>query len=207
MLGRGARAVNVGIFVAAALLLDLLLWCFVLAGWEQVTVPADFRSTHQAGFVFPWSHGLAAACGWSLIAAALVAWWRRPASPLRLRAGLLIAAAVMSHWLLDALVHVPGLPLAGAGSMKLGLGLWRHMSVALALESLLVMAGLWLYLRGSGWARWRAIVLGALCAVLLLFTIAGMTVAPPPPSVTAMAASSLVTLLVVCGLVLWVSNP
>ena len=207
LLGRGARAVNVGAFVVAALLLDLLLWCFVLAGWERVTVPADFRSTHQASFVFPWSHGLAAACGWSLIAAALVAWSQGPASALRLRAALLIAAAVLSHWLLDALVHVPELPLAGAGSMKLGLGLWRHMPAALALESLLVVAGLWLYLQGSGWVRWRAIVLVALCAVLLLFTIAGMTVAPPPPSVTAMAASSLVTLVVSCGLVLWVANP
>jgi hypothetical protein len=34
-------------------------------------------------------------------------------------------------------------------------------------------------------------------------TIAGMTVAPAPPSPQAMAASSLVTLLVVCALAGW----
>jgi hypothetical protein len=207
LLGRGARTVNAGAFVVAALLLDLLLWCFVLAGWEHVTVPSDFRSTHQASFVFPWSHGLVAACAWSLLAAALAAAWLRARPMARLRVAALIAAAVLSHWLLDALVHVPELPLSGAGSLKLGLGLWRNLPVALALESLLVVAGLWLYLRGSGWAPRRAVVLGALCAALLLLTIAGMTIAPPPPSVTAMAASSLATLVAACGLVFRVARP
>ena len=37
-IGRAERAVNVGVFVAAALLLDFLLWLFVLLGWESVAV-------------------------------------------------------------------------------------------------------------------------------------------------------------------------
>jgi hypothetical protein len=206
LLGRGARDVNPGAFIVAALLLDVLLWCFVLAGLESAAVPADFRSTHQASFVFPWSHGLLAACAWSLLVAVLAAVLLRPGATARFRIAALIAAAVFSHWLLDALVHVPELPLAASGSAKFGLGLWRHMPAALILESILVVAGLWLYLRGSDWTRARALALGLLCAVLLFFTIAGMTVAPPPPSVTAMAASSLFTLLVVCGLALWLGR-
>ena len=206
MLGRGAREVNAGAFIVAALLLDLLLWCFVLGGLESATLPADFRSTHQARFVFPWSHGLLAACAWSLLAAVLAARLLRPGARARNRIAALIAAAVFSHWLLDALVHVPELPLAGPESAKFGLGLWRHMSVALAVESAVVVAGLWLYLHGSGWARSRAVALVLLCVVLLIFTIAGMTVAPPPPSVTAMAAGSLLTLAGVCGLALWIGR-
>ncbi len=54
--GRAERGVNVGVFVVAALLLDFLLWLFVLLGWESVTIPADFASKHQAEFVFPYSH-------------------------------------------------------------------------------------------------------------------------------------------------------
>jgi hypothetical protein len=206
LLGRGARDVNVGAFVIAALLLDLLLWCFVLAGFESATLLADFRSTHQASFVFPWSHGLLAACAWSLLAAVTAAALLRPGATARFRVAALIAAAVFSHWLLDALVHVPELPLVGPESAKFGLGLWRHMPAALIIESILMAAGLWFYLLGSDWTRARARALGSLCVVLLIFTIAGMTVAPPPPSVTAMAASSLLTLVAVCGFVLWLGR-
>lgn len=206
LLGRGARDVNPGAFIVAALLLDLLLWGFVLAGWESVVVPADFNATHQARYVFPWSHGLAAACGWSLLASVLAALWLRPAATRSARVAMLMAAAVLSHWLLDALVHEPELPLAGADSARLGLGLWRHMPAALALESFIVFAALWLYLRGSGLPRSRAIALAALGIVLLVLTIIGMTVAPPPPSATAMATTSLATLAAVCGLALWLGR-
>ena len=38
------------------------------------------------------------------------------------------------------------------------------------------------------------------------FTIAGMTVAPPPPSVAAMAGSSLATIIVVCAIACWLGK-
>jgi hypothetical protein len=72
-IGKGARGVNVGLFVAAALLVDIVLWLFVLLGLESVTIPADFASTHQAQFVFPYSHGLVASIVWSTLAA-VAAW-------------------------------------------------------------------------------------------------------------------------------------
>ncbi len=212
LLGRGAREVNAGVFIAAALLLDLLLWMFVLLGWERAFVPPDFALTHQARFEFPWSHGLLASAAWSLLAATAACLLLRvrgsgqARDPRPLRAAALIAAAVISHWLLDALVHLPELPVAGPASPRLGLSLWQHMPAALAVESLLVVAGLWLYLRDSAWPRPRAIALCVLCLLLLAFTIVGMTVAPPPPSVAAMAWSSLLTLAIVCVLSLWLGR-
>src|SRR5512133_3200428 len=102
VIGRAEPRVNVGAFIAAGLLLDFVLWLFVLLGWESVTIPADFAWTHQPQFVFPYSHGLVAALAWSL-AAALVAF----AAFARLQrrkvvAATLFAAAVFSHWVLDA---------------------------------------------------------------------------------------------------------
>jgi hypothetical protein len=58
-IGRAERRVSVGVFVAAALLLDFH-WLFVLLGWESVAIPAAFANTHQPEFVFPYSHGLLA---------------------------------------------------------------------------------------------------------------------------------------------------
>jgi len=56
-----------------------------------------------------------------------------------------VGVAVLSHWVLDWLLHRPDLPLFG-NSMKVGLGLWNHVALSLGLELLVLGGGLWLYL-------------------------------------------------------------
>ena len=205
-LGRVERRLNIGWLVSAALLPDSLLWLFVLLGWESVLIPANFGSTHQPEFVFPYSHGLLASLAWSALAAWLTWASSQHLGAKRLRAAALMAAAVFSHWLIDALVHRPELPLAGAGSQLVGLGLWNRLPLALVLEAAIVVAGVLLFIPGSGLPRGKAIALATLCLVVLAFTVLGMTLAPPPPSSTAMAARSLLTLLALCALVLWLGQ-
>jgi hypothetical protein len=205
-IGRGERRINPGIFVFASLLLDVLLWIFVLVGWEAVTIPPNFAFTHQPEFVFPHSHGLMASIVWSLLAAAAASIGSRRRLVPKHRAATLVALAACSHWLLDALVHVPELPIAGASSMKVGLGLWQAMPVALALESVLLLTGLCLFVRGSSLLRIRKLWLIALAVLILALTLAGMTIAPPPPSPTAMAWSSLSAIAMVCGLIGWLGR-
>lgn len=206
-IGRAERRVNVGVFVVAALLLDLVLWLFVLLGWESVTIPANFASTHQPEFVFPYSHGLVASVLWSSAAGAVAFFAYSTLQAAKWRAGALIAAAVFSHWLLDALVHQPELPLLGVGSPRAGLGLWKSsMTTALVVEAAVLVVGLYLFLRGSSLSRSRLIALSVLSLVILTFTVVGMTVSPPPPSALAMAASSLLALVLVCALACWLGR-
>ncbi len=206
VVGRAERRVNIGVFAFAAMWLDFVLWIFVLASWESVTIPANFASTHQAQYVFPYSHGLLASIGWSVLAGVVAFAWLRRHTAWRTRAAVLVAAAVFSHWLLDALVHVPELPLAGATSTKVGLGLWQSMPVAMAVEGMIVALGLWLFLPGAALPQARMLGLLALCVVVYLLTIAGMTIAPAPPSVTAMAASSLATIVAVSAVLGWLGR-
>jgi hypothetical protein len=206
-IGRAERRIPVAAFVLAALWLDVVLWLCVLLGWESVVIPSDFAATHQPEFVFPFSHGLLSSLAWSAVAGLLALACGSRLTKHRSRAAALVAAAVFSHWLLDALVHGPELPIAGAGSVKVGLGLWQHMPVALAAEALILVAGLALYLSGAAMSRARKVWLALLCLLVLAFTVLGMTVAPPPPSADAMAASSLVTIAVLCALVLWLARP
>ena len=202
-IARAERRANVGIFVAAASVLDLALWLFVLLGWESVSIPANYTATHQPAFVFPYSHGVAASLAWSAMAGVAGFLWYSHLQGARWRVAALIAAAVFSHWLLDALVHLPELPLTGAASPKIGLGLWQSMPMALAVEAAVVVAGLLLFIPGSRLSRRKSLGLAALGLITLMFTVAGMTVAPAPPSALAMAGSSLVTLVVVCALACW----
>lgn len=206
-IGRSERRINVGAFVMAALLLDFVLWLFVLLGWESVVIPPDFAATHQPEFVFPYSHGLLACLAWSVLAGAAAGVVFASLGRSRFRAASLVFAAVFSHWLLDASVHAPELPIAGTDSARVGLGLWHNMPFALAVEALILAAGLALFLSGAALPRARKFWFAALCVLTLVFTVLGMTVAPPPPSARAMASSSLVTIAIVCALAYWLARP
>lgn len=203
-LASAQRRINPGWLVGAALLSDLLLWVFLLLGWETGRVPPGASHGHQMVYDFAWSHGLLASLGWALLVGALTAAFTPP--PWRWPAAGVMALALLSHWLLDLLVHLPQLPLAGPDSLHVGLGLWQHMGWAIVLELAIAAAGLWLFLRGSGLPRGRQRALAALCALLALFTVAGLLWAPPPPSVVSLALMSFFTQAAVCAAVGWIGR-
>ena len=205
-IGSVERRVNVGVFIGAALLLDFVLWLLVLLGWESVTIPANFANTHQPDFVFPYSHSLLASFLWSILAGAVGYFFYSLGKLVKRRAAVLVAAAVFSHWFVDALVHQPEMSLAGVKSPLVGFALWHNMPVALVVEAALVVVGLYLFVHASAWSRAKSIALIVLSLVLLAFTVAGMTIAPAPPSALAMAGSSLGTVVAVCALFCWLGR-
>lgn len=93
-LKRVSCEVNTGALVLAAMLLDGLLWVFVLLGLEHVVVPPDFSRRHYFTFVFPYSHGLAASLTWSLVAFGVTWLAMRRAGRWRVKAGVAVALAL-----------------------------------------------------------------------------------------------------------------
>ncbi len=144
---RAAPRLNVGWLVFAAFLSDFLLGVFSLMGLEHASVPPDFAARHYLLFTFPYSHGLLPLLLWAAIAGFLIS---RPQGLDRTRVLIVIAAVVLSHFVLDALVHVAGLPLAGENSPKIGLGLWNHLPLELSLETLMAVVGVAIYLKVAG---------------------------------------------------------
>jgi len=138
---------NVGWLVFAALLADFLLGIFVAFGLEHATAPPDFASRHYLLFTFPYSHGLVALLAWAAILGFFIS---RGHGADRRRLFIVVALVVLSHFFLDGLVHVRGLPLIGENSPKLGLALWNHMPSELALETLMAIAGVAIYWKLSG---------------------------------------------------------
>ncbi len=202
-----AREVNLGLLVFAALLLDVLLWIFVLVGLEQVVVPSDFARHPYLSFVFPYSHSLVACVTWSLAAAA-VAWrWARTTGRQPRRAMLATSLAVFSHFVLDAVVHVKDLPLDRDSPIRFGTGLWeKNMPAALGLEILLVVVGAFLYARAVLPGGFRLSMLIGMLALCAGMTVAGATLQKTPPAASVAAWSGIVAIVVVSAVLGFVDS-
>lgn len=144
---RAAPRLNVGWLVFAAVLADFLLGIFAALGLEHATIPIGYAHKHYLLFTFPYSHGLLALLIWATIFGFILS---RAFGLEGKRVWLVAALVVLSHFLLDGLVHVAGLPLVGENSPKLGLALWNDMPVELGLETLMALLGLVLYFKLAG---------------------------------------------------------
>lgn len=173
--------------MAASFGLDLLWPVLVLAGGEWFRIdPAASAFTPLAFEHDPWSHSLATSMRWGLLAGG--AYWliRREQA-----GAVLVGVLVLSHWVLDAVVHIPDLPLWLGESPLVGLGLWNHVSGTFVVEGALFAACCWLYLRHAPPATpARRRGFWALVAVVTLIWASGPFV-PPPPSVQAVAVAAL----------------
>ncbi len=177
---RAEPRINVGLLIFAAFLADFLLGIFAFFGLEQAHVPSDYASRHYLTFTFPYSHGLLFLLVWGILLGSLLCWLDRRH---RVRAFLVIAALVLSHFVLDGLVHVPELPLAGPNSFKVGLGLWNHMPLELCLETAMAIAGLAIYWKLAGNStphRWGVAIFVLLLTALTWIPLWAVT--PPIPS-------------------------
>jgi hypothetical protein len=187
-LGFGAKrivpAVSLGTLFLAAQFADLLWPTFLLLGWEHVVIrPGDTAVTPLAFVDYPWSHSLVALVRWALAFGLFYSLAR----PRRTVATVTLGVAVVSHWVLDAIVHRPDLPLTLHGRDRIGLGLWNSLPATLAVELLLFGIGIALYVRSTiPVDRTGTVALASLVVFLLVIYFANLF-GPPPPSITAVA--------------------
>lgn len=190
---RFAPRASLGILIAAAILLDLLWAMLVLLGWEHVSIVDSPNPFLRLQFdSYPISHGLLATIGWATLFASIYF------AVARYGAGAIaVWVAVISHWLLDYVVHRPDLPLRAGSSRLLGLGLWNHRWITVAVELALLAAGVALYLFNTR-AKDKIGTLGFWTFVVVIGAVYGAVVfGPVPPSVNKLAIGALSSLLFV----------
>lgn len=178
-----APRLSLGTLFLAAQFVDLLWPTLLLLGVERVEIVPGITRVTPLDFVhYPYSHSLLWVLGWGALFAAVCLLLRR--SP---RAAIVLGLAVISHWLLDLVVHRPDLPLYPGDPHPLGLGLWSSVAATLAVELPIFAGGVWLYLRSTEakdaigrWALWGLVA-------LLLAIYAANLAGPPPPEVAAIA--------------------
>lgn len=170
------RSPGLGTLFVAGQLVDWGFFALLLTGAEKMRFSPGITAMNPMDlYSMPYTHSLLGSAGWAVAFGGLVWLWRRDAA-----AACLAAAVVLSHWLLDLLVHAPDLTLAGSPP-KLGLGLWNHPMIEMPLELGLTFGALALYAARCRPPALRVAVLGAVMLALQAVNWFG----PVEPEVTA----------------------
>ena len=200
---RWAPRTSLGTLIAAATLLDLIWPVLLLAGIEVVAITPNATKVNPLTFVsYPWSHSLAMSVVWGILFGTGYLMLRR-----YLAGAAIVALLVVSHWLLDFIVHVPDLPLVPfpGNSPRFGLGLWNSLPATLIAELGIFALGLTVYIRSTK-ARDLAGQWGLIGMVgLMLLIFVGATFGPPPPDTATIAYTGLGQWLFV-ALAAWVDK-
>ena len=166
---------RLALYFIAAQAVDWAFFALLLLGIEDMRVSPGITAMNTMDlYHMPYTHSLLGSAGFAVGFAVLALLVTRD----RL-ASVLAGCVVLSHWLLDLLVHRPDLTLAGHPP-KLGLGLWNYPAVEMPLELALTFGALAFFLSRTRGPAGPAIVLG----VLLLALQAVNWFGPEPEAVT-----------------------
>jgi len=118
---------------------DILAFLFVLLGIEKIAYnPSENPFLRTIIEYVPYSHSLFTNILLAIIV--FLIFWKFKSKEW----GIILSVGVLSHWFLDALVHVADMPLF-LDELKVGLGLWQLPWISFLLElSVFVLAGYYL---------------------------------------------------------------
>ena len=152
---------KLGTLFVAAQLVDWAVMATMLTGVEKMRiVPGITAMNGMDLYHMPYTHSLVGTLAFGLVFAAIVWIGRRNAV-----AASWALFVVVSHWLLDLVVHRPDLTIAG-GEQKLGWGLWNQPLVEMPLELGITVLAFVAYVRATKGPVGPAAIL---LAVMLLF--------------------------------------
>lgn len=183
---RAAPRVSLGTLIAAAQLADLIWPVLLLVGLERVSIVPNANPLLRLSFdSYPWTHSLLMAVVWGVLVGGGYAAIRGDR-----KGGVIVGLLVVSHWVLDWIVHLPDLPLYPGGP-RVGLGLWRSLSGTMVVEAVMFVVGVAVYARVTRatdrtgrWALWGFVALLAVLYVASIYT-------PPPETVSGLAWAAL----------------
>jgi hypothetical protein len=184
---RLAPRTSLATLILAAQFLDVLWPVFLLLGLEHFRVAPRITKVQPLDFYdYPFTHSLTMALRWALAFALIYYLIRRYVA-----GAWVVGAVVLSHWVLDWVVHRPDLPL-WPGGPKVGLGLWNSWPASISVESILFGAGIWIYLRSTRACDRTGVYAFWSLVVLLFLGWLGALFGPTPPDIHQLALGALV---------------
>ncbi|NQW29026.1 MAG: hypothetical protein HQ472_00750 [Ignavibacteria bacterium] len=178
-----APTVSLAVLFMAAQFVDLLWPTLLLLGVERVAISPGITAVTPLDFTYyPFTHSLVMSILWGFIVGGLVY-----AVSKNFRNAVVVLCCVVSHWVLDLIVHRPDLPLTLSNSNHVGLGLWNFPIATMVIEFAMLFGGAYVYWKTvKPVSTMRKYGLTALVLLLAIIHVANIF-GPPPPSVSAIA--------------------
>lgn len=175
--------ISLGLLFISALFLDLLWPTLLLLNLEKVEINSASGNITPLNFThYPYSHSLVMVMLWSLLFGFICWLFTR-----NKRTGFILGLLVLSHWVLDLVVHIPDLPIYPGDSPLLGFGLWKSLVTTIVIEGFIFIVGIILYLRATR-AKNKIGSIGFWIFIVFLTGIYIINLSsPPPPSVNTIA--------------------
>lgn len=134
------KSPNLALLIIASQLVDFGFFGLALFGIENFRITPGITAMNPLDlYDMPYTHSLAGASIWGIGFGAIIYTFTK-----NIKGAIIGAAIVVSHWVLDFLVHGPDLTLIGSPP-KLGFGLWNHPIIAMPLEFIITFAALAFY--------------------------------------------------------------
>ncbi len=184
---------SLGTLFLAAQFIDLLWPFFLILGIEKVKIEPGITLIAPLNFVYyPFSHSLLAVIIWAILFGLVYFLFKK-----NLRNAFILGSLVLSHWILDLIVHKPDLPLSFGENVKVGLGLWYSLTGTILLELLIFIIGIYFYYSTTkSKNKTGEISLWLLIAFLLISYFMNIF-GPPPPEVEAIGYMGLLQWLII----------
>lgn len=176
------------LYFVAVQLVDIAWAVFVLVGVERLRMAPTLAGAMKIDLYYmPFTHSLVMTFVWA--AAAFFVYRGLEARGVVTGSALVLALAVISHWVSDLIVHRADLPLYD-NTAKVGFGLWDNAGAAFSSEMALLLGGLVFFLRSP--REWRPSqrysVLGLGIGLALLGAVLYFRPAPTTPTATVVSA-------------------
>src|SRR3972149_1174301 len=172
---------SLGTLFIATQFIDLLWPFFLILGIVEVEIKTGISAMNPFDFTYyPFSHSLFGVLVWALLFGVVYFLFKK-----NFKSALVLGALVISHWVLDLIVHIPDLPIFPGGSIKVGFGLWNSILSTIIIEGLIFLAGVYFYFKSTKaenkkgtFALWSLVIFLIMVYVLNI-------IGPPPDSAKA----------------------
>lgn len=175
--------VSLGTYFLASQFIDLLWPTLLLLGLERVEIEQGISKLTPLNFIsYPISHSLLMVIVWGILFGVVYKLFRK-----NTKGAVILGLCVVSHWVLDLIVHIPDLPLYPGDSPKMGFGMWNSVAATLILEFLIFFAGVFIYSKTTAAKNKKGSI--GFWGLVVFFLLVHMSniLGPPPPSVIAIA--------------------
>ncbi len=141
------KGASLAMLFIATQFVDILFFPFALAGIENLKFVKEFTEVNDFNMdYYPFTHGLLGTLLWAALFFVFFFFVFAKNKVNKKNIAIVMALGVLSHWFTDLIVHTPDLPIIN-GEPKFGFGLWNSKFLTFSSEAVLLILGLFYYLK------------------------------------------------------------